>query len=154
METNMPVENGCLYSRAGNNNSSELTFSMEEDNFQKKHTWVSQIQVRYIVTICIILLFWICRSVLNHKANQWHEEEKDYMLTLQAVGVGTAFYDGDSAVQSEVQAEDDEGVGYEYHNDDAVASCSDNGAIMLEESVVITTLAALYYFLWLWGNWW
>lgn len=56
------------------------------------------------------------------------------MLTLQAVGVGTAFYDGDSAVQSEVQAEDDEGVGDEYHNDDAVASCSDNGAIMLEES--------------------
>ena len=54
------------------------------------------------------------------------------MLTLQAVGVGTAFYDGDSAVQSEVQAEDDGGD--EYHNDDAVASCSDDAIMFLEES--------------------
>ena len=54
------------------------------------------------------------------------------MLTWQAVGVGTAFYDGDSAVQSELQVAD-EGKN-EDHNDDAV-SYSNNGIIFpLEES--------------------
>ena len=54
------------------------------------------------------------------------------MLTRQAVGVGTAFYDGDSAVQSEVQVAD-EGED-EDHHDDAV-SCSNDGILFsLEES--------------------
>ena len=50
----------------------------------------------------LYMLFCMCRSHLKYQTNQRHEEEKNYMLTQQAVGVGSAFYDGDSAVQSEV----------------------------------------------------
>ena len=51
------------------------------------------------------------------------------MLTRQAVGVGTAFYDGDSAVQSEVQVAEDED-----HHDDAVSYSNDGIIFPLEES--------------------
>ena len=54
------------------------------------------------------------------------------MLTWQAVGVGTAFYDGDSAVQSEVQVAD-EGED-EDHHDDAVSYSTDGILFPLEES--------------------
>ena len=42
------------------------------------------------------------------------------MLMQQAVGVGTAFYDGDNAVQSEVQ------LAHEEHNDGAVSYSNDS----------------------------
>ena len=53
------------------------------------------------------------------------------MLTRQAVDVGTAFYDGDSAVQSEVQVADEED---EDHHDDAVSYSSNGLLFSLEES--------------------
>ena len=52
------------------------------------------------------------------------------MLTWQAVGIGTAFYDRDRAVQSEVQA--DEGAD-EEHNDDAVGCSNDSTMFPFEE---------------------
>ena len=55
------------------------------------------------------IMLLIFRIHLKHQTNQCHEEEKNYMLTWQAVGVESAFYDGDRAVQSEVQVAD-EGV--------------------------------------------
>ena len=67
-------------------------------------------------------------SVLTH---QHHEEEKNYILTWQAVGVGTTFYDGDSAVQSEVQVAD-EREDEDHH--DAVSYSNDGIIFPLEET--------------------
>ena len=59
------------------------------------------------------------RSSLKHKANQQHEEEKDYMVTLQAVGVETGSYDGDSALPSQVQPEGTEDIhSYDQNDND------------------------------------
>ena len=52
------------------------------------------------------------------------------MLTQQAVGVGTAFYDGDSAVQSEVQVADEE-----EHNDYDGSCSNDSTMFPSEESL-------------------
>ena len=41
-------------------------------------------------------------------ANKWHEAEKDYMVTLQAVGVTTSTYRSDTAlVEGDTALEDD-----------------------------------------------
>ena len=71
-----------------------------------------------------------CRSHLKHQTNQCHEEEKNCMLTQQGVGVGTAFYDGDSAVQSEVQV-----AGEEEHNDYDGSCSNDSTMLPSEESL-------------------
>ena len=86
--------------------------------------------MHYLYNAAILNIMYIYRSHLKHQANQHHEEEKDYMLTRQAVGVGTAFCDGDSAVQLEVQAADEEAD--EEHNEDDVG-CSDDIMFPLEE---------------------
>ena len=39
-----------------------------------------------------------CRSKLKQQANHRHEQEKDFMVTLQAVGVATSFYSTDTAL--------------------------------------------------------
>ena len=74
------------------------------------------------------------RSSLKRKANQRHEEEKDYTVTLQAVGVGTGSYDGDSALPSQAQPEGIEDI-HSYDQDDDNASCYsfDNGTVSSDE---------------------
>ena len=55
------------------------------------------------------------------------------MLTWQAVSVGSTFYDGDRAVQFEVQVAD-EGAD-EEHNDDAVGYSNDSTMFPFEEQL-------------------
>ena len=40
----------------------------------------------------------INRNELKKQANQRHEQEKEHMVTLQAVGISTSLYVGDTAV--------------------------------------------------------
>lgn len=62
------------------------------------------------------------------------------MLTLQAVGVGTGFYNGDSAVQPETQGEDpgtdvahDDDAETDVDHNDAGCYNSDNDTMPLDE---------------------
>ena len=92
-----------------------------------------------------IMHYLLHRSSLKHKANQRHEEEKDYMVTLQAVGVGTGSYDGDSALPSQAQPESIEDIHSYDQGDDDNASCYsfDNGTVSsrsLEVIIVVTIL--------------
>ena len=52
-------------------------------------------------------LLLVCRSGLKQKANKQHEKEKDYMATLQRVGIDTSLYASQTAVQSDPQNSDD-----------------------------------------------
>ena len=76
-----------------------------EDNHSSKwcqyHPKVSQklkfkiLNINYNSHVMKANKFWyehyVSGSHLKHQANQCHKGEKDYMLTWQAVGVGTAF---------------------------------------------------------------
>ena len=65
-----------------------------------------------------------CRSTLKQKANKRHEEEKDFMATLQGVGIDTSLYTSHSAAQPESHDPDEDPA--------------DEPAIQFDDSVDVT----------------
>ena len=101
VEAPLFVANG--YSRCthiSSNHYSKRTRSMAEAKNGVKKTRISKIIGKYKVTfVCNIITS--KRSHLKQLANKRHEEEKNYMATLEEVGLSTATYTGDTAVEAD-----------------------------------------------------
>ena len=55
-------------------------------------------------------------------ANQRHEAEKDYMVTLQAVGITTSSYSADTALERDSRPEGDMAAGEDLFNEEEAVS--------------------------------
>ena len=81
-----------------------------QKQLQKRHTpeylKYKAINLEIIITTINTLL---CRSKLKQKASHRHEQEKDFMVTLQTSGIITSSYSTDSALEADtVEVERDE----------------------------------------------
>ena len=98
MEAPLFVANG--YSRCthiSSNHYSKRTQSVAEANNGAKKTRISS---KYKGTfVCNIITSQ--RSHLKQLANKRHKDEKNYMATLEAVGLSTATYTGDTAMETD-----------------------------------------------------
>ena len=65
---------------------------------------ISSVQLLVLLFTGLLL---ICRSGLKHKANKQHEGEKDFMATLQYVGIDTSLYTTQSAVPDPQDCDED-----------------------------------------------
>ena len=64
-----------------------------------KEMYLTRLHIWCLAGTLFTGLLLVCRSGLKQKANKQHEKEKDYMATLQCVGIDASFYASQTAVQ-------------------------------------------------------
>ena len=74
---------------------------------EKAHRELSEIQVTEGSMFSLLVGLYNFRNKLKQKASQRHETEKDYMATMNAFGITTAEYSGDTALEVDTTQENE-----------------------------------------------